>query len=154
MAALLAALAVLVAVPGCFLIEGPTPDAPARETLAPPPDPEFFPEGSAEDNWPYFGSVLTKFSDGEAEVNGENIVNALVDAGFEVGAMQVSFDTTETALVSDNIFVSVLIGDQCLVGQVVTADREVIAEVMPAVGPQTDICLIGETRVIDWHTAS
>lgn len=139
---------------GCSVLEtvigGPQPQTPPREPLQPPPDPEFFPDGSAEDNWPYFAHVLSEFAEGEAEVDGENVVNALADSGFDADAMQVSFDRTETGLVADSIFVSVRIGKSCLVGQIVTGDREAVAEVMPAVGPERDICLIGETRAIDW----
>ena len=64
--------------------------------------------------------------------------------------MQVSFDRTKTDLVADSIFVSVRIGAECLLGQVTTGTREVSAVTEPAIGPNRDICLIGNTRAIDW----
>lgn len=135
---------------GCFLLEGPTPETPERVKPELPPVTGFDPDGSAEDNWPYFTQVLTEFAEDDAKVNGKNVVNAVVDSGFDPETMQVSFDRTKTDLVADNIFVSVLIDEACLIGQVVTGDREVVTEVLPAVGPDKDICLIGETREIDF----
>lgn len=111
---------------------------------------EFFPQGSAEDNLPYFRQTLETFGAGEQPVNGVNVVDAITAAGFERANMQVSFDHSQTGLVADNIFVSVRIGHQCLIGQVVTDSREAVAVVEPAIGPGSDICLIGNTRSIDW----
>lgn len=111
--------------------------------------PKFFPDGSAEQNLPYFADVLQRYAAGEGAIEGRPVVDAVVEAGFDRAAMQVSFDRTETNLVADNIFVSVRIGADCLVGQLVTADREAYAVVAPAVGPDADVCLIGETREID-----
>lgn len=136
---------------GCALLEGPKPETPKREAPAEPEaPPEFFPEGTAGDNLPYFTEVLRTFSAGSEPVMGAPIVNAVADSGFDRATMQVSFDESKTGLQADNIFVSVRIGAECLVGQVVAADRSFVAQVMPAVGPAQDVCLIGETRPIDW----
>lgn len=83
-------------------------------------------------------------------INGVNVVNTVVNAGFDKAAMQVSYDESRTGLTADNIFVSVRVNDQCLIGQVVTSDKTVTTAVEPAVGPDKTICLIGETRPIDW----
>lgn len=148
-AAALAASATLLT--GCALLEGPTPATPEREAVPVPEEaPEFFPDGSAEDNLPYFTEVLRDYVDGDGAVRGAPIVDAVVDAGFDVDDMQVSFDRTKTNLDADNIFVSVRIDADCLIGQVVADDRSFVAEVEPAVGPDGDLCLIGETRAIDW----
>lgn len=145
------ALCMLAPAAGCALIEGPTPETPEREAPAKPEvPPEFYPDGTAEDNLPYFTEVLRSYSKGEGAIEGQPIVNAVVESGFDKKAMQVSFDLTKTSLVADNIFVSVRIGEECLIGQMVTADRSFVAEVEPAVGPKGDICLIGNTRPIDW----
>lgn len=150
-ARVLLAAGVVAALGGCALLEGPTPETPPRETPAvPAAPPEFFPEGSASDNLPYFTETVRAFAAGDQPVTGEPIVNAIADAGFDRGAMQVSFDETKTGLAADSIFVSVRIGEDCLIGQLVTADRSFVAEVQPVVGPNADLCLIGNTRPITW----
>lgn len=111
---------------------------------------EFFPDGSAEDNYPYFTEVLKTYAEGSNAIQGQPVVDVLVEAGFDAGAMQVSFDRTETNLVADNIFVSVQIEQDCLIGQLTTGDREVTTQLAHAVGPEQNLCLIGETRPIDW----
>ncbi|MCW2287591.1 DUF6993 domain-containing protein [Leucobacter luti] len=134
---------------GCSLLEGPTPETPQRETpAAPEVAPELIPGGSAEDNLPYFTEVLRSYTDGDGPVQGAPIVAAVAAAGFDPALMQVSFDETKTNLVADNIFVSVRVNENCLVGQVVTEDRSFVAETAPAIGPNGDICLIGTTAPI------
>lgn len=140
-----------VTVSGCALLEGPTPDAPKREAPAVPEvAPELVPGGSAEDNLPYFTEVLRDYAAGEGTIKGEPVSRAVIDAGFDKNLMQVSFDRSETGLDADNIFVSVLLGEGCLIGQLVTNDRSFVAETGPAVGPDKNICLIGETAPITW----
>lgn len=112
--------------------------------------PELFPEGTAEQNLPYFQESLRLFSVGDAPVEGKPIVDQLAGAGFDKSTMQVSFDRSKTDLVADSIYVSARFGDQCLLGQVVVADRSFVAVAEPAVGPEKNICLIGATRPIDW----
>ena len=114
------------------------------------PPPEFVPDGSAADNLPVFRHVLQEYADGKSPVEGQPIVDAIVAAGFDRTAMQVTFDRSKTNLVADSIMVSVLIGEDCLIGQVVTADRSVTAAIEPALTDAKNICLIGNTRAIDW----
>lgn len=64
--------------------------------------------------------------------------------------MQVSFDKSRTGLTADSIYVSVRIGEDCMIGQFATEDRELAVDLAGAVGPEKDLCLIGETREIDW----
>ncbi|WP_025133654.1 hypothetical protein [Leucobacter sp. PH1c] len=134
---------------GCSLLEGPSPETPPRAS-APAPEiaPELVPGGTAEENLPYFTEVLRTYTAGEGPVQGAPIVQAVTDAGFDPALMQVSFDRTKTNLDADNIFVSVRAGAECLIGQVVAADRSFVAVTEPAVGPQQDICLIGTTAPI------
>lgn len=133
--------------------------APAPEPTAPsgqadggdsPAPPRFYPDGTAEDNLPYFTKTLQDYASGQGAVEGRPIVDAIAEAGFDKGSMQVSFDRTQTALVADSIYVSVRLGTECLIGQIQTSDRSVSAVAEPAVGPSDDICLIGKTRPIDW----
>lgn len=111
---------------------------------------EFFPDGSAEDNLPFFTETLQDYVAGDSAIEGRPVVEAVVDAGFDRSAMEVSFDRTQTNLVADNIFVAVRIDESCLIGQLTTSKREAFAAVEPAVGPDQDLCLIGKTRPIDW----
>ncbi|WP_449281482.1 DUF6993 domain-containing protein [Leucobacter sp.] len=150
-AALLAIGVLLPLLAGCAVLEGPTPVTPERAT-PPVPEvaPEFVPDGTAEQNLPYFTEVLREFSESAHPVQGVPVVDAVADAGFDRAAMQVSFDESMTGLEADNIFVSVRIGADCLIGQIVTADRTFVAQNEPAVGPDGDVCLIGTTRPIDW----
>lgn len=128
-------------------IERPTKEENLQDPVAPP---EFYPEGSAADNLPYFHESLRQFGVGEAPVQGVPVVDHLVAAGFDKTKMQLSFDESKTNLVADSIFVSVLMGQDCLIGQIVTADRSFHAEEAPAIGPEQSSCLIGATRTIDW----
>jgi len=122
-----------------------------EENFQKPAEPaKFYPDGSADDNLPYFTELLEKYAKGDGTIAGQPVVDAVVDGGFDVSAMQVSFDRTKTDLVADNIFVSVRIERDCLVGQLTTTDRQAFAIVAPALGPEHDICLIGKTRPIDW----
>ena len=136
---------------GCALIEGPTPTTPERtEPPVPEVAPELVPGGTAAENLPFFTEVIRKFAAGDQSVKGEPIGRAVVEAGFDPAAIQLSFDRTKIGLEADNIFVSVRIGQDCLIGQVVTADRSFVTAQEPAVGPDKDVCLIGETRSVDW----
>lgn len=143
---------VVLSVSGCAVLPEPeTPRASREENFKEPEQvPELVVGGSAIDNLPYFHETLRLFALGSEPTQGEPIVNVLVAAGFEKGAMQVSFDESQTGLVADSMFVSVRINDQCLLGQVVTSSRDFVAETGAAVGPNRDLCLIGNTRPIDW----
>lgn len=125
---------------------------PTSEESAPAPEaaPELIPGGTAADNLPFFTATLRSFGATTEPVQAEPIVNALVNAGFEKTSMQVSFNESKTGLPADNIFVSVRYADSCLIGQVVASDRSVATEEAGAVGPEKNLCLIGDTRQIDW----
>ncbi|CAG7596509.1 DUF6993 domain-containing protein [Leucobacter soli] len=145
--------ALVMVLSGCALLGVESPVAePAPGTVSEEPQEEavFYPDGTAEDNLPYFSQRLRAYAADDGPVEGRSIVDAIVDAGFARKRMQVSFDRTATDLVADSIFVSVRIGEECLIGQMLTANREVAVEVAPAVGPKQRTCLIGETRPIDW----
>lgn len=139
------------ALQACALIEGPPAPKPVRTLpAAPEVEPVFIPDGSAEENLPFFTETLRTYTLGDKPVTGEPISTTLIDAGFQKEQMQVSFDLSKTGLVADSIFVSVRIDADCLIGQVIEEDRSFAVEVADAVGPQNDICLIGETRSIIW----
>lgn len=143
-------IALGLAVLGCSSTAEPQP----QETVSVPTEteapPEFVPGGSASDNEDYLRYVLRQSIRDGLEINGVNVVNTVVAAGFDRAAMQVSYDTSATGLPADNIFVSVRFNESCLLGQVVPAEKTVFTSVQPAVGPDKTVCLIGQTRPIDW----
>lgn len=150
-AVLAGASALLLGLTSCALLEGPTPTIPERPAIpVPETPPALVPDGSAADNEAFFALVLQDFVAGAQPVEGVPIVNALADAGFNRDVMQISFDHTRTNLVADSMFVSVRYGEECLLGQITTDTRELAVDLGPTVGPDRNICLIGQTRPIDW----
>lgn len=130
---------------------GPTPPKPPRETITVPPEETSYVEGgNADENFPIFVQTLDRVSRDDGVVAGREIVQHFESAGFDRSTMQVSRDRTRMDLDPESMFVSVRFGEDCLVGQLVMNDRSVSAEVMPAVGPSNDICIIGLTQPIDW----
>lgn len=128
----------------------PGPSSANEQSAEPVEQPVFHPKGTAEENLPIFTATLAEYAKGSGAVEGRPIVDAVAGAGFKKKRMQVSLDRTKTNLVADSIFVSVRIGKDCLIGQVLTEKRRVYTEVAPAVGPGGKLCLIGKTRPIDW----
>lgn len=153
-AALAGATLLASSLTSCVILQGPAPATPER-TSVPAPSPEdeqptHQPDGTAEDNLAYFQATLGAYAASESPIEGKPIVDALAAAGFEKANMQVSYDSTRTNLVADNIFVSVRFDDSCLVGQFVTESRELFVETADALGADKTICIIGTTRPIDW----
>lgn len=97
-----------------------------------------------------FVHTLDQVAQETAIVTGREIVQKFEAVGFDKTTMQVSRDRTRTDLDPESMFVSARFGEDCLIGQLVMSDRSISAEVMPAVGPTTDICIIGLTQPIDW----
>ena len=77
---------------------------------------------------------------------GRDFIDALVAAGFDKTAMQVTPDKTAVGLDADNIQFSVQLDEACLVGQFGNIGYH------SAVLPVIDVagCLIGITRPINW----
>ncbi len=155
----LSAVVASAALSGCSAIGIVTGKAPAAQRSAMPspqsteqnaPEPTYNPDGSAAENLPYFNKTNQAFAAGAQEINGKNVVDALAAAGFDKQAMQVSFDKTATGLNAENIFVSVLIDQSCLMGQFVRADRSYTGIETRALGPNFTICNPSTTRTIDW----
>lgn len=135
----------------CSLLEGPTPATPDRPQIETPAEPAVFvPGGSAQENLPFFQELLLGYASGEQPIQGQPIVEAVAAGGFDKADMQVSFDQSKTNLEADSIFVAVRSGETCLIGQLIPETREVAAQAVDAVGPERNVCLIGQTRPIDW----
>jgi len=77
---------------------------------------------------------------------GRDFIDALVAAGFDKSAMQLTPDKTAIGLNADNIQFSVQLDEVCLVGQFGNIGYH------SAILPIIDVagCLIGTTRAIDW----
>lgn len=157
----LLALGALTLLAGCF---GSPPDLPddsasssatqpsASPSGTPSPTPtsapELLPDGSADDNLPYFTAVMRDVWKGDDRLAGRAYIDALVAAGFDKKAMQVTSDTSTVGNQAESIQFSVLWEDQCLIGQVGPATGKPVAVVVPALAE--GMCLVGETRPIDW----
>ncbi|MCC2029926.1 hypothetical protein KEC56_10430 [Microbacterium sp. YMB-B2] len=84
-----------------------------------------------------------------ASSSGRAYIDALVDAGFDKSAMQVTEDLTTVGNAAESIQFSVRWGDrQCLVGQVGPSTGEPVTMVMDQLAEGR--CLVGRTRSIDW----
>ncbi|MGP3536513.1 DUF6993 domain-containing protein [Microbacterium sp. RD1] len=148
-----AILLVLALATGCAPSEpAPSPTtASASQTATPTPtstEPAFMREGTAQENLPYFASVVRSVWIGPEPVAGRAYVDALAAAGFDKAAMQVTADESTVGNPAESIQFSVRWGDECLVGQVGPATGEPVATVLP--GLEDGGCLIGTTRTIDW----
>jgi len=128
----------------------PSSDTSGSPTPTPTPDagPVLVPEGTAEDNLPLFSSVVAAVWASPAQVQGRAYIDALVAAGFDKAAMQVTNDQSTVGNAAESIQFSVHWGDGCLVGQVGPATGAPAVVVVPAL--ETGGCLIGNTRPIDW----
>lgn len=150
-AAVAGSVILVLGLSSCSLIEGPTPATPERPKVEQPAEPAVLvPGGSAQENLPFFTQLLAEYAAGEQPIQGQPIVDAVAGGGFDRAEMQVSFDNSKTNLVADSIYVAVRSGETCLIGQLVTEGREVATEAVDAVGPERNVCLIGDTRPIDW----
>ncbi len=148
------ALALALALTGC------TPGGPAAThsatasttpTTTPSPTPTgpaIVPDGSATQNLPFFRSIVDQVAEGPQAAQGRAYVDALVAAGFDKGAMQVTQDLTTVGNQADSIQFSVKWKGECLVGQVGPSVPGPQTRVLPLVPEGT--CLVGQTRPIDW----
>lgn len=119
-------------------------ESPAAE----PEAPTLLPEGTAEENLPYFDAVNTATLDANPAADGRAFVDGLVAAGFDKAAMEVTSDTTTIGNAADSIQFSVRWNESCLIGQHGTAVGGYHSTVGRVLG--TGTCLIGKTRPIDW----
>lgn len=106
------------------------------------------PNGTAQQNLPFFTSVVDGVWAGPQQAAGRAYIDALVAAGFPKSAMQVTPDQTTIGNPADSIQFSVLWNGTCLVGQVGPAIGKAVTEAVPELA--TGGCLLGSTRPIDW----
>lgn len=152
------ALASALALTGCTATgRGPAPTGettgaprPVPSTVAPPGsvEPVLRPELSAAENLEFFDSVNRGVIAADPAPGGRAFIDALVAAGFDRAAMQVTADTTTLGEPADSIQFAVAFGPDCLVGQFGPKSDGYQSAVRPALG--TGGCLVGATRPIDW----
>ena len=119
-------------------------------TPAPAPaEPVLQLEGSASDNLAFFTVVVQQVAASEQKAEGRAYVDALVKAGFDKSAMQVTQDRTTVGNAAEALQFSVLWQGECLVGQAGPEVEGAVARVLPALQGGT-VCLVGSTRPIDW----
>ncbi|GAA1950984.1 DUF6993 domain-containing protein [Agromyces allii] len=149
----IAGAALFVAVlTGCTASPTPTPSPsasrpqPTGEATTAPVG--LHPDLPAADNLPFFDQVNQQVVAANAAAGGRDFIDALVAAGFDRAAMQVTSDQTTLGTPADSVQFSVLFNDECLVGQYGPKSGGYHGLVKPALG--TGGCLIGQTRPIDW----
>lgn len=126
----------------------PSPSPTATGTQAPEP-PRLVPDGTAEDNLPLFDAVTQQVWASEQRTAGRAYIDALIAAGFDREAMQVTEDQTTVGNPAESIQFSVRWGArECLMGQVGPSTGGAVTTVMPQLAEGR--CLIGTTRPIDW----
>lgn len=149
------ALVSAIALSGC---SNAAPAATSQPSIAPtasvapaptsPETPALTPDAPAEQNLAYFASIVDAVWASGAGTQGRAYIDALVAAGFDRAAMQVTHDTSTVGNEAESIQFSVSWGAECLVGQVGSATGEPFAVVVPQLGGGG--CLVGATRPIDW----
>jgi len=120
----------------------------ATSTPSPTPSvaPTLVPNGTAEQEKPYFDLVNAKVIAANGAANGRDLIDNLVAAGFAKADMQVTPDKTAIGGTVDSILFSVKIGGECLLGQ--RNGTGYASSVQKALADGT--CLVGKTRPIDW----
>lgn len=135
----------------------PEPDATGDPTAAPEPaptattpaEPTLVADGSAADNLPVFAAVTAQVWASAENVRGRAYVDALVAAGFDKAAMQVTADESTVGRPAESILFSVRWGEtECLIGQVGPSTGEPVTVVADQLAEGR--CLVGATRAIDW----
>lgn len=148
-----AAIVIAAVLVGCTPAPAPAASAPTVATPSPTPTPTasgpvLVPDGTAADNLPLFTAIMNQVASTDQAVLGRAYVDALVAAGFDKTAMEVTQDRTTVGNPADSIQFSVRWKGECLVGQVGPSTPMPTALVLPEIPGGT--CLIGQTRPIDW----
>lgn len=132
--------------PSATAISEPQPEPDTEPTPDEPQPPQFLPGGTALANKDYFDYVSRDLFDRKPNVDTRGIINALVTAGFDKTAMQITKDTTPTGRKPEAIEYSVRAHDDCLIGQ--WGKNRYTSYIAPVLA--NGDCLIGDTRPIDW----
>lgn len=129
--------------------EPPTSASPAPTVNPTASVPTLLPDGSADDNLPVFTAVADAVWASDQRGAGRAYIDALIAAGFDRDAMQVTQDASTVGNPAESLQFSVRWGEKdCLIGQVGPSTGQVVTAVMPQLAEGR--CLIGTTRSIDW----
>ncbi len=150
-------LALTLAIPlaGCAPIgQAPTstsgPPATTGSTQGPAtasPAPTLLPGGTADDNLPLFRAVTAQVWSSDQRASGRAYIDALVAAGFDRSAMQLTEDHSTVGNPAESFQFSVRWGDaECLVGQVGPSTGDPVTAVLPQL--DAGACLIGKTAPV------
>lgn len=124
---------------------GPTPSSSAPDRPAPTVVPTRDPTGGAEANLQFFDWVNRAVLSTDPKAGGQAFLDALTEAGFDRGRMEVTADRTAIDLQADSIQFSVRFDDGCLLGQ--SGEKTGYASmVAPVLG--SGRCLIGATEPV------
>lgn len=131
----------------------PGVSASSAPVTAPTPSPtaepaRLYPEGGASDNLELFTAITQEVWDGSDSVSGRAYIDALVSAGFDREAMEVTADKTTLGTPVESLQFAVRWDEECLIGQVGPTVGDPLAIVAP--GLADGGCLVGTTRAIDW----
>lgn len=149
LATALVSVGLIFGLTGCFLIEGPQPEEPPRPKVEmPKQEPKFYPDGDATQNKDYFVATLLKYSESDEELSSQGLSNAIIEAGFAKETVEVSTDQSVTNLPTDTVTVATRFDQECLLGQIERKTGEVFVFQTETVGPDKDICLIGNTATL------
>lgn len=143
-------LAVLVLV-GCTPEAETSPESqsPSPQATEAPAEVVLVPDGSADDNLPFFTRTAQAVWESDQRADGRAYIDALVGAGFDKASMQVTNDQTTVGNAVESLQFSVRWGEtECLIGQVGPSTGQLVTQVMPQLAEGR--CLIGTTRPIDW----
>ncbi len=153
-----AALVGMLALTGCSAPAAPPTPVPSSSSTAPSaaaspsateePAATLVPDGTADDNLPLFSAVVAEVWATPERGAGRAYIDALTAAGFDKGAMQVTYDESTVGNPAESIQFSVKWSAECLIGQVGPATGEPVTVVVPVLAEGT--CLVGATRPIDW----
>ena len=136
----------VAALAGCTSGETAPSPTPTTDGATPAPEPTLSADSTTDEAKAYFDTTVSRHLDGGGAADGRSVVDALVAAGFDKAAMQVTPDATSIGRAADTVQFSVLWGSDCLVGQ--TGATGFASEVAPVLG--TGACLVGTTRAVDW----
>ncbi|MHC9045773.1 DUF6993 domain-containing protein [Microbacterium saperdae] len=145
------AVALLLSLVACTpsATESPASASPVPSVSPTASGPTLVPDGTADDNLPLFTAVANTVWSSDQRGAGRAYVDALIAAGFEREAMQVTQDTSTVGNPAESLQFSVRWGDkECLIGQVGPSTGQVVTAVMPQLAEGR--CLVGTTRSIDW----
>ncbi|MEF2255249.1 MULTISPECIES: DUF6993 domain-containing protein [Microbacterium] len=138
---------------GCTAAPTPSPTPTVSVTPTPtetaPAAPQQVSEATtADEALPFFTDVVAAVWATDQRFQGRAYIDGLTQVGFDKSAMEVTYDESTVGNPAESIQFSVRWGEECLVGQVGPSTGDPVVAVMP--GLQTGLCLIGDTRPIDW----